>query len=184
MGLLDELKARGAYQRGHWEIRGGRHTGVFLQCTPAFADTAFVRRVGRQLADSVRGREADVVVSPALTSTVLAFAVADALAVPMRWFEDGDAGPVLRRGQRVAAGERVLLVEDVLTTGRSASAVAAHVEADGATVAGIAALVDRSTPAMPLPFDSTSLVDVELETWLPRDCPLCADAAPLADPRA
>lgn len=184
MGLLDELKARDAVQTGHWDLKSGRHTEVFLQCTPAFADTAFVRRVGRQLADSVRDRGADVVVSPAITSTVLAFAVADALAVPLRWFEDTDDGPLLRRGQRIAAGERILVVEDVLTTGRTASAVTAQAEDTGATVVGTAALVDRSTAAMPLPFESTSLVQVALETWRPDDCPLCAEDVALADPRA
>ena len=68
--------------------------------------------------------------SPALTSTVLAFTVADALAVPMRWFEDTENGPVLRRGQRVRPGERVLLVEDVVTTGHTAGAVSEHVASD------------------------------------------------------
>lgn len=184
MALLDELKARGAYERGHWSLKSGRHAATFLQCAPAFADTAFVRRVGRQLADSVRQLDVDVVVSPALTSTVLAFAVADALAVPMRWYEENDDHHVLRRGQRIRPGERVLLVEDVLTTGRSATAVSDDVAAAGARVVGVAALVDRSTDAHPLPFEATSLVQVGLETWSPEACPLCADEVPLADPRA
>ena len=184
MGLFDELKARGAHQEGHWELKSGRHTAVFLQCTPAFHDTAFVRRVGRQLADEVRGLDVDVVVSPALTSTLIAFAVADALAVPMRWFEDTDDGPVLRRGQRVHPGERVLLVEDVVTTGRTAGAVTTFVADAGATVLAIAAVVDRSTPAVPLPLDVTSLVRAPLETWRPEDCPLCASGTPVRDPRA
>lgn len=184
MGLLDELKARGAHHEGHWELKSGRHTAVFLQCTPAFADTAFVRRVGRQLADEARGLAPDVVVSPALTSTVLAFTVADALAVPMRWFEDTEDGPVLRRGQRIRPGERVLLVEDVVTTGHTAGAVSAHVAGAGASVLAIAALVDRSTVAHPLPLEVTSLVQAPLETWVPDACPLCAAGEPVSDPRA
>lgn len=183
MGLIDELHARGAQQEGHWALKSGRHAAVFLQCTPAFADTAFVRRVGHQLADTARGLGADVVVSPAVTSTVLAFTVADALAVPMRWYEDTDDGPVLRRGQRLGSGERVLIVEDVLTTGRTARAVAADVEDAGGVVVGIAAVVDRSTDELELPFDRIALTEVGLETWEPQDCPLCVEGAPLSDPR-
>lgn len=184
MALHDELKARGAHQEGHWALASGRHAAIFVQCTPAFADTAFVRRVGRQLADTARHLAVDVVVSPALTSTLLAFAVADALAVPLLWFEDDEGGPVLRRGQRVDSGQRALLVEDVLTTGRTARAVTADLEAAGATVAGIATFVDRSTDELELPCPRTSLVEVDLETWAVADCPLCAAGTPVTDPRA
>jgi len=184
MGLLDELKARGVHHRGHFELNSGRHAEAYLQCTRALADTAFARRVGRQLADQSRGLEADLVATPGVSSMLLGFVVADALAVPLVWFEDAGGAPVLRRGQRVRADARVLVVEDVLTTGRTAERAAAQVRAEGAEVVGFTALVDRSTSELPLPWPASSLVQAPLVTHPPQDCQQCADGVALVDPSA
>ncbi len=183
MALLDELKARGAYQPGHWELKSGRHAEVFLQATLALQDPAFARRIGRQLADQLRQEhEADVVAAPGVSSMVLAFVVAEGLAARMIWFEEGQRGHGLRRGQRVHEGDRVLIVEDVLTTGRTAQRSAAFMTRKGADVVGFAAMMDRSTPTHPLPWPATSLVQEPLVTYEPDECPLCADGVPVEDP--
>ena len=182
MALLDELKARGAYQPGHWELKSGRHADVFLQCTLALQDPAFARRIGRQLADRLREHEADVVAAPGASSMVLAFVVAEGLAARMIWFEDGQRGHGLRRGQRVHEGDRVVVVEDVLTTGRTAQDSAAFMTRKGAEVVGFAAMVDRSTETHPLPWPATSLVQEPLVTHEPDACPLCEEGLPLEDP--
>lgn len=184
MSLLDELKARGVHRSGHFELTSGRHADTFLQCTLALQDTGFARRIGRQLADQVRGLDADVVAVPGVSSMLLGFVVADALAIPVVWFEEVDGHPALRRGQRVADGARVLVVEDVLTTGRTAEDAAGQLRADGAEVVGFAALVDRSTDAHPLPWPATSLVQVGLVTSRADECPQCAAGVPLTDPSA
>jgi len=184
VGLLDELKARGVHRRGHFQLSSGRHADAYLQCTRALGDTAFARRVGRQLADQSRGLEADVVATPGVSSMLLGFVVADALAVPLVWFEDAGGAPVLRRGQRVRADARVLVVEDVLTTGRTAERAAAQVRAEGAEVVGFTALVDRSTSELPLPWPASSLVQAPLVTHPPQDCQQCADGVALVDPSA
>lgn len=182
MALLDELKARGAHQPGHWELKSGRHADVFLQCTLALQDPAFARRIGRQLAGQLQEHEADVVAAPGASSMVLAFVVAEGLAARMIWFEDGQRGHGLRRGQRVHDGDRVLVVEDVLTTGRTAQDSAAFMTRKGAEVVGFAAMVDRSTEAHPLPWPATSLVQQPLVTYDPDDCPLCEQGVPVEDP--
>ena len=183
MALLDELKARGAYQPGHWELKSGRHADVFLQATLALQDPAFARRIGRQLADKLRQEhEADVVAAPGVSSMVLAFVVAEGLAARMIWFEEGKRGHGLRRGQRVHPGDRVLVVEDVLTTGRTAQRSAAFMTRKEADVVGFAAMMDRSTPGHPLPWPATSLVQEPLVTYEPDECPMCADGMPVEDP--
>lgn len=184
MALLDELKARGAYQPGHWELKSGRHADVFLQATIALQDPAFARRIGRQLADKLRVEHdgVDVVAAPGVSSMVLAFVVAEALAARVVWFEEGQRGHGMRRGQRVHAGDRVVVVEDVLTTGRTASNSAAFMQRKEADVIGFAAMMDRSTPEHPLPWPATSLVQAPLVTYEPDECPLCADGVPVEDP--
>lgn len=182
MALLDELKARGAYQSGHWELKSGRHADVFLQATLALQDPAFARRIGRQLADQLRGLDADVVAAPGVSSMVVAFVVAEGLAARMIWFEEGQRGHGLRRGQRVHDGDRVVVVEDVLTTGRTAQRSAAFMTRKGADVVGFAAMMDRSTPTHPLPWHATSLVQEPLVTYESDDCPMCADDVPVEDP--
>ena len=98
MALLDELKARDVHQTGHWELKSGRHAETYLQCTIAMGDPAFARRIGRQLADELRDLDANVVCAPGVSSMILGFVVADALACRMLWFEEGRRGHGLRRG--------------------------------------------------------------------------------------
>ena len=184
MALLDELKARDVHQTGHWELKSGRHAETYLQCTIAMGDPAFARRIGRQLADELRDLDANVVCAPGVSSMILGFVVADALACRMLWFEEGRRGHGLRRGQRVGPGDRVVVVEDVLSTGRTATASAAFMTRKGAEVVGYAALVDRSSEDLPMPFSPTVLVREPLVTWEPDDCPRCADGVPVVDPSA
>ncbi|MFP5308422.1 MAG: phosphoribosyltransferase family protein [Actinomycetes bacterium] len=184
MSLLDELRARGVVRDGHFELTSHLHASQFLQCTAALQDTAFARRVGRQLVAALGELEVDVVAAPGVSSIVLGFEVAAALGRRFVFAEERDDSVLLRRGQRVSDDERVLVVEDVLTTGRSAAELGALVEEAGGNVAGYAALVDRSTPQRPLPFEATSLVQVALVTYEPADCPHCADGLPATDPTA
>lgn len=182
MALLDELKARGVHQSGHWELKSGRHAETYLQCTIAMGDPAFARRIGRQLADQLRDLEANVVCAPGVSSMLLAFVVAEALAARAVWFEEGRRGHGLRRGQRVHPGDRVVVVEDVLSTGRTASAAAAFMTRKGAEIAGYAAMVDRSSEDVPLPFTPTVLVTEPLVTYEPDECPICDEGVPVVDP--
>jgi orotate phosphoribosyltransferase len=126
----------------------------------------------------------DVVAAPVVSSITFGFEVAAALGRRFVFGEERDGRVQLRRGQRVAPQERVLVVEDVLTTGRSAAELGAVVEEAGGVIAGYAALVDRSTQARPLPFEGVSLVQVELVTYEPDTCPHCAGGEPTTDPTA
>jgi orotate phosphoribosyltransferase len=184
MALLDELKARGVHETGHWELKSGRHADTYLQCTIAMGDPAFARRIGRQLADQLHELEANVVCAPGVSSMLLAFTVADALAARMLWFEEGKRGHGLRRGQRVGPGDRVVVVEDVLSTGRTAANAAAFMTRKKAEVVGFAAMVDRSSEDMPLPWTPTVLVREPLITYAPNSCPQCAAGTPATDPSA
>lgn len=179
-------------RRGHFQLSSGRHSDTYLQCALALQQPQVAWRLGSELAERLRaeGKGAvDVVASPALGGILAGFTVAAALGVRFV-FSERKGGPdgramVFRRGQRVDAGERVLVVEDVVTTGGSAMEVVALCEEAGAKVVGTAAIVDRSAglperdrPAMP----PVSLLTVTAETWEPEHCPRCAAGEPVDSP--
>lgn len=172
MTLLDEFRARDVYRQGHFRLSSGLHSDTYLQCALALADPVFAKRLGHELADQVEA-EVDLVASPAIGGLLAGFVVAQALGRPFVFTERKDGAMTLRRGQQVPDGARILVVEDVLTTGGSAREAADVLEAHGGQVVAWAALVDRSTSEHPLPYEATSLVRVEPRTWKPEDCPLC-----------
>lgn len=181
-GLFEDL---GVVRRGHYLLSSGLHSDVYLQCQIALSLPAVALRLGRALAERV-DEPVDVVASPALGGIVAGFAVAAAMANRFVFAERGaDRRFSFRRGQAVAAGERVLVVEDVVTTGGSANEVAALVRAMGGQVAGVACLVDRSGGLAPelRPFPApVSLLAVRPAVWEPDVCPRCQDGDPLDSP--
>lgn len=172
MTLLDEFRARDVYRSGHFRLSSGLHSDTYLQCALALQDPTFAHRLGRELADRIDA-EVDLVASPAIGGLLAGFVVAHALGRRFVFTERKDGEMTLRRGQQVEDGARILVVEDVLTTGGSAREAADVLERHGAEVVAWAALVDRSTPDRPLPYEATSLVRVEALTWDPEVCPLC-----------
>lgn len=173
-------------RRGHFKLSSGNHSDTYLQCALALRDPQTALQLGEALAQRLPDGDIDVVVSPALGGVLAGFAVAAALGVPFVFTErTADRTMTLRRGQTLPQGARVLVVEDVITTGGSALEAAAVVEDAGATVVGLASLVDRSAG---LPHDQrpalepTSLLTVEAQAWQASDCPLCASSTPLDSP--
>ena len=176
-------------QHGHFKLSSGKHSDTYLQCQRALAQPRHALRLGAALAE--RARDAgigavDAVASPALGGVLAGFVVAAALERPFVFAERAsDRTMVLRRGQRVGAGERVLVVEDVVTTGGSAAEVVTLLEALGATVSGTAALVDRSAgvPAGErAAITPVSLLSVAAQAWDPDACPRCAAGDQLDSP--
>ena len=179
----------GVLKTGHFQLSSGKHSDTYLQCQLALGDPALALRLGRDLAAKLDPAGIDLVASPALGGVLAGFAVAAALDRPFVFTEraPGDANRqmVLRRGQQIGPGSRVLIVEDVVTTGGSALEVAALVESTGASVAGIAAIVDRSgglPPEQRPPHPVTALLSVAAQAWDPQACPLCADGVEVDAP--
>lgn len=172
--LFDDLGVR---RTGHFALSSGRHSDTYLQCAAALAQPGVALRLGSALAERVNG-PVDVVAAPALGAVLAGFAVAVALDRRFVFAERPPGGGfALRRGQVVDPGERVLVVEDVVTTGGSAGEVADLIERAGGRPVGIACLVDRSRDLRPI-----SLLRVDAPVWDPGACPLCANGAPLDRP--
>jgi orotate phosphoribosyltransferase len=180
----DELRAllerRGAMQSGHFVLSSGLHSDRFIQKFRIFEDPPTAEAVGAALADLLRPARPQVVVTAAVGGIIPGFVVAKALGVRNIFVEKEDGKPALRRGFSLAPGERVAVVEDVMTTGKSAGEVVDVVRKAGAEVVAIGAVVKRGRVDLPLPV--SALLDLPLADYAPDACPLCSDRMPIVDP--
>ena len=180
--ILATLADLGAVQRGHFVLSSGLHSDLYVQKFRAFEHPRLTKQLGEEIAAAFPGRF-DVVASPAMGAVVLGFATA--LAADARFVFAERTGPALalRRGFGFAPGERVLIVEDVVTTGASAGEVAVLVRAHGGELVGVGALIDRRPlAAEPPPAELHALVRLDARVWDPSECPLCAADEPVEDP--
>ena len=182
---LDELTACGAHQKGHFLLSSGLHSGDYLQCALYLADPRRAARAGGLLADAVSDAQLDpqIVIAPAMGGLIIGHETARALDHPFLFTERSEGTMVLRRGFGVAPGQRVVVIEDVVTTGRSTREVIDILEGLGAAVIGVASMINRSGMAQPFaPLPSRSLLDVDFPTWRQDDCPLCREGVPISKP--
>jgi orotate phosphoribosyltransferase len=183
--LERELESCGALLRGHFLLSSGLHSPGYVQCALLLAEPQRARAAGAELARTLGALEvaADSVLSPALGGVIVGHEVAAALGVPFRFTEREGAEMKLRRGFALAQGERVVVVEDVVTTGKSTLETAAVAEAAGARVVAIASIIDRSGGRHGFRVPYASLLGLELPAWPAATCPLCrAGGAPAIKP--
>jgi len=177
------FETTGAVLKGHFLLSSGLHSPVYIQCAKLLQHPDLAERVCRALAGKVRGLgPVQAVVGPALGGIVVAYELARALGVRGMFAERDNGRMCLRRGFEVSPGERVLIAEDVVTTGRSSLEVAEVVRAAGGNPVGIACLVDRRPDATEPKLPVISLLRIELETFSPEECPLCREGIPLVKP--
>lgn len=180
--LLDLFRRLGALLDGHFRLSSGLHSPGYLQCALVLQHPRHAEALGRAIADRVRALGATSVLSPALGGVVIGQEVGRALGVRAIFAERQDGALALRRGFTLDAGDRVLIVEDVLTTGGSTRETMQVARGAGAQVVGVASIVDRGggTPGFDVPF--ASLLAVTLPTYEPATCPLCAGGVPMVTP--
>jgi orotate phosphoribosyltransferase len=176
--VLRLLEERGAVLSGHFLLSSGKHSNRYVEKARIFEDPLLVRRFGEEIASW--HEDVQTVVSPAVGAIPLGFAVAMAASARFVYAEREGGRMTLRRGFRLEPGERVLIVEDVVTTGGSAAEVYELVRASGARALGVAALADRSRTELPFPLRALARVDAEAND--PQDCPLCRQGRPITAP--
>ncbi|MGE0452309.1 MAG: orotate phosphoribosyltransferase [Vicinamibacteria bacterium] len=177
--LLELFRERQALLEGHFLLSSGLHSPRYLQCALLLADPPLATRLGALLAERVQPLLARVrpaaVVAPALGGVLVAHEVARALGCRGLFSERQDGAMLLRRGFTLGAGEAVVVVEDVITTGGSTREVIAAVTAAGARVLAVGCLVDRSAGAVDLGIPRASLLELEVPSWSAAECPLCRE---------
>lgn len=183
--VLQAFKDAGAILSGHFQLTSGRHSDTYVQCARVLEDPALTTRFAEELARRVQEtfgeRSIDLVASPAVGGIIIGFAVAQALGVKFIFSERENGKMTFRRAFDVPEKARVLLVEDVVTTGGSVAEVADLVTAAGGESVAVASLIDRGGPkAFDLPL--IPLLRLEVESWEAPECCLCESEVPLYSP--
>lgn len=164
----------GAVRTGHFELTSGLHSDTYIQCALVLQHPRHAETLGRALADYFKDLQVSCVVAPALGGITIGYEVARALGVRALWVERDRSGHLaLRRGWELKPGERVLVIEDVWTTGGSTRETINVVEQEGGLVVAAGALIDRTGGRVELNVPARALLDMEVPSYEPDDCPLC-----------
>jgi orotate phosphoribosyltransferase len=180
--VLDLFRTSGALLEGHFRLSSGLHSDRYLQSALVLQYPEFAEALGKALADRTRHLQPTAVLSPALGGIVIGQEVGRALGVRALFAERQDGALLLRRGFTLEASDRVLVVEDVITTGGSTRETAAVASAHGAQVIGAAAIIDRGSDPSRLGLPMQALVRLEVPTYQPESCPLCAGGVAVVKP--
>jgi orotate phosphoribosyltransferase len=179
--ILDLFRTSGALLEGHFRLSSGLHSPGYLQCALVLQWPEHAIRLGAALAERVKELAPTVVLSPALGGIVIGQEVAKALGVRAIFAERQDGGLTLRRGFTLDPIDRVVVVEDVVTTGGSTRETMAVATARGATVVGAASIVDRHG-SLDLGVPLHALAQIALPTYDQALCPLCGQGLPVTKP--
>lgn len=181
--IIEVMERRRAIMRGHFVLSSGRHSDLFVQKFRVLEEPRLAQRFGQSIASEF-DNEFDVVASPAVGAIILGFAAALAAEVRFVFAERAEGDLEFRRGFDIGPHERVLVVEDVITTGGSAKEVVDLVRASGGDVVGVGALIDRGDPVRPPDLGATlkALIHLDVASWDPAECPLCEASEPIEDP--
>jgi len=180
--ILDRFRRVGGLLEGHFRLTSGLHSAGYLQSALVLQHPREAETCGTALADKLRGLGAQVVLSPALGGIVIGQEVGRALGIRAMFAERLDGRLVLRRGFVLEPGEKVLVVEDVVTTGGSTRETIDVARQAGAVVVGAASIIDRSGGQQQLDVPFHSLAAVSLPTHEPESCPLCLTGQPVVKP--
>ena len=176
---LEIFKDAGAFLEGHFTYTSGRHGNRYLEKFRIFERAEHTEPLCRMIAAVFQDSGADLVAGPTTGGIIMAYEVGRLLHLPGIFCEKSDGGRAFRRGFTINPGQRVLVVDDIVTTGGSLQETFTAVESLGGIIAGVGVLADRSGGRVTVPYPYFACLEVEFQTWAPEECPLCAsgDAA-------
>ncbi|MCK4245481.1 MAG: orotate phosphoribosyltransferase [Candidatus Omnitrophica bacterium] len=176
------LEKTGALKKGHFKLSSGLHSEWYIQCALVLQNPKDAEFLGKALAEKVKGLKIDAVISPAVGGIVIGQEVARALNVRAIFAERVDGKFTLRRGFSIDPGEKILVVEDVVTTGGSSIDVGNMVKSMDGHVAAYAAICDRSGGKVNFESFFYTLLQIDFKNYKPEECPLCLKNLPLYTP--
>lgn len=177
--VMEILKEAGVLMEGHFKLTSGRHSNKYLQCAKIFRNTKYSEELCAALAEQYQNDGVQIVIGPAMGAVQMAYEVSRSLKCENFFTERDEEGKMaLRRGFVVNPGQRVLVVEDVVTTGGSVREVIDLVKQAGGVVVGVGSIVDRTGGKIDFGVPFRAVISVEVESWEPDECPLCKAGAP------
>ncbi|NLZ93645.1 MAG: orotate phosphoribosyltransferase [Firmicutes bacterium] len=181
--VLEVLKETGVLLQGHFLLTSGLHSDKYLQCAQVFQYPKYAAEFCQALAAAFAAEKVDLCIGPALGGVVIAYETARALNTRGIFAERDQAGAMtLRRGFAINPGEKVLVLEDVVTTGGSVREVISLVREMGGKVVGVGSIVDRSNGKVDFGVPYHALIRFEVNTYEPNECPLCKQGTPAVKP--
>lgn len=167
----------GALLKGHFKLTSGKHSNQYMQCAQVLKDPAATEKLAQTLAEYYKDDQVDLVVGPAMGGIIVAYELARQLGVPGIFCERENGQMVLRRNFAIEPGQRVLVAEDVVTTGGSVMEVMDVVKQLGGDIVGVAFLVDRSNGKVDFGVKKAAVLTMSIDSWEPEKCPLCKEGS-------
>ncbi|MBA7582693.1 Orotate phosphoribosyltransferase [subsurface metagenome] len=182
--VMKKFEQAGAIQKGHFKLTSGVHSDTYIQCAQVMQHPEFMHNLCSELGKKFRGDDIDVIVGPAIGGIVMAHVMARVLGPWVRAiFTERENGKMtLRRSFEIKEGEKVLVVEDVTTTGSSVREVIDIVNSRQGKVVGVGVLIDRSGGKVDFGIKTKKLLTIDIKTYLPEECPLCKKGIPVVKP--
>jgi orotate phosphoribosyltransferase len=180
--VIQKFRETGALLEGHFVLSSGLHSAVYLQCALVLQYPREAQELGRAIAAEFRTQNIQTVASPAIGGLIIGHEVARALGARFIWTERENGAMVLRRGFSVSAGESVLVVEDVVTTGGSTRETVVALQAHGAVVIGAASIIDRSSGQAEVGAPRVALATLDVPAVDPSVCEACKRGEPASKP--
>lgn len=172
----------GALLEGHFRLTSGRHSDRYIQCARVLMDPKYTEALCFHLTEAFKEQNIDIVVGPAIGGIVISYEIARQLGVPSLFTERVEGKMVLRRNFNIEKGQKVLVVEDVVTTGGSIQEVVDIVKEKGGEVVGIALLVDRTNGKIDFGVKIEACLSMDVVSYKEKDCPLCEEGKPIIKP--
>lgn len=171
--ILTQFKSSGALLNGHFKLTSGRHSDVYYEKFTLLKNPTICTTICKAMADLLAPGKPEIIVGPTTGGIIIAYDVARYLGVEALYAEAGEPGRVFKRGFSIEPGQRVAIVDDVLTTGTSVQEVIDLVLGYQAQIVGIGILLDRSNGAAQFPYPFFPLASVSAQSWETGDCPMC-----------
>lgn len=180
--VLEIFQESNALLKGHFLLSSGLHSERYLQCALVLQYPKLAKKLGQALAEKFKPVSLDSVISPALGGLIIGYEVAKALGVRFIFTERQDGQMTLRRGFTIAPEEKMIVIEDVFTTGGSTKEVIEVVKGYGGKVLGVGAIVNRSEKEICFGVPAKYLLSLQIKTYEPAKCPLCKEGLPFFKP--
>ncbi len=180
--ILNELKETNALLEGHFLLSSGRHSEKYIQCARLLMHPDVAARAVKKIVNKIDSDEIDLVVGPAMGGVVVSYEVARQLGKPSIFVEREDGVFTLRRGFEIKEGQRVLVTEDVITTGKSIKEAIEVIEKNGGEVVGLFCLVDRKEHGLEKDYKIYSGMEIDFQTYTKEECPLCKQGIEVVKP--